>query len=128
MIDMDDGRGVDWDGQSERRRNLLAGMNDITILSARLQSLHSDVTEIKGAMKELATAITKLAIIEERQSLAVAAQERVFKAMAEFETRVRTLELLAPGNTQTHIWVERAVLVTAGAAILFAWSHITRGG
>ena len=47
---------ADWDG-SERRNT-----GELTVLSAKLQSLHDDVSEMRSALKELTSAITKLAL------------------------------------------------------------------
>ena len=121
------GDDVEWDGKADRRRAPRSSANDITILSERLQSLHSDVTEIKSAMHDLASAITKLALIEERQQLAVAALERVFTAQAAIEKRVLELEKVAPANLQTNHWAERLILLCAGAAVLLVWNKVTKG-
>lgn len=121
------GDDVEWDGKADRRRAPRSSANDITILSERLQSLHSDVTEIKSAMRDLASAITKLALIEERQQLAVAALERVFTAQAAIEKRVLELEKVAPANLQTNHWAERLILLCAGAAVLLVWNKVTKG-
>ena len=118
---------MSWDGKHDLRRSALPSSNEITALSERLHSLHSDVLEIKAAMRDLASAITKLAVIEERQQLAVAALERVFTAQAAVEKRVLELEKVAPANLQTNHWAERLILLCAGAAVLLVWNKVTKG-
>lgn len=87
---------------------------EINLLSHRLGTLHDDVTEMKMAMKDLATAITKLALIEERQTNAAAAQERAFKVLERLESRVAALELHAPANKRVNVWLDRATWAGLG--------------
>jgi regulator of replication initiation timing len=87
---------------------------DMSLLSHRLGTLHADVGEMKAAMKELTTAITKLALIEERQSNAASAQERAFIVLAKLEERVSKLEQLAPANKRVNIWLDRATWAGLG--------------
>src|SRR5574343_931372 len=95
--------------------------SDITLLSARMQTLHGDVSEIKDTLKDLTTAIHKLAIVEERLANTNAAQERAFKAISIMEKRLDTLEKLAVSNTQTAVWVDRGIMAIVGAALMFVW-------
>lgn len=102
-------------------------VSDLRVLSERFDALHEDVFEIKSAIRDLAAAITKLALIEERQANVATAQERLFAAVARLELRVTELEKSNPANLQTHAWVEKALLLAAGATLLFAWNHVIKG-
>lgn len=95
------------------------------LLSHRLATLHEDVTEMKTAMKELASAITKLALIEERQTNAAAAQERAFKVLAKLEERVSDLESYVPANKRMSVWLDRATWAGMG---LLAMLVLKRSG
>jgi len=108
-----------WSGE-ERRRD----MKEFTELAGKLMSLHDDVSEIKGALRDLTSAITKLALIEERQTVTNASLERAFVAISRVESRLFELERLAPMNNQSRVWVERFVLALAGAALAFIWDQI----
>ena len=118
-----------WDGIDRRidKSGRDREQSDLLVLSERFQALHDDVSEIKSAIRDLAAAITKLALIEDRQSNVASAQERLFAALARLELRVIDLEKATPANNQTHAWVEKALLLTAGAVLLFAWNHIAKG-
>lgn len=96
------------------------------LLSHRLATLHEDVSEMKTAMKELASAITKLALIEERQTNAAAAQERAFKVLAKLEERVTNLEVYVPANKRISVWFDRATWAGMGllAMLLFKKSGL----
>ena len=82
---------------------------DVSVLSAKLQSLHQDVGEIKKALGSLTEAITKLALIEERQIVTNHALERAFSALEKLESRITALEKEAPINKRNNIWVDRFV-------------------
>lgn len=87
---------------------------EISLLNHRLGDLHNDVSEMKTAMKDLATAITKLALIEERQSNAAAAQERAFQVLEKLESRVSALEIYVPANKRISVWFDRATWAGMG--------------
>ncbi len=110
----------DW--SDERRKD----MREINELTSKLFSLHEDVSEIKGALRDLTSAITKLALIEERQTVTNAALERAFVAISRVEDRLTELERIAPMNNQSRAWVERFVLALAGAALVFIWEQLKR--
>jgi len=101
-------------------------MKEFTELAGKLMSLHEDVSEIKGALKDLTSAITKLALIEERQTVTNAALERAFVAISRVEDRLTELERLAPMNNQSRIWVELFVVALAGAALMFIWEAVKK--
>lgn len=94
---------------------------DMSLLSHRLDTLHTDVGEMKTAMKELTTAITKLALIEERQTHAASAQERAFIVLSKLEERVSALESHMPANKRMSVWLDRATWAGMGllAMMLF---------
>lgn len=95
------------------------------LLSHRLATLHEDVTEMRVAMKELASAITKLALIEERQTNAAVAQERAFTVLAKLEERVSELESYVPANKRMSVWLDRATWAGMG---LLAMLVLKRSG
>lgn len=101
----------------ERRSDMV----EINTLATKLQSLHADVSDIKGALNELTRAINKLAIIEERQVVTTASIERAFTAISKVEDRLLELEKVAPENHRVGAWVDRAVMAIAGAFLMLIW-------
>lgn len=91
----------------------------VSVLSTRLESLHQDVGEIKSAMNNLSAAITKLALVEERQAAANAALERAFGAIAKIEERLVVLERADAHNKRTNKYVDSAVWALAAASVMF---------
>lgn len=75
----------------------LLNTNENNALGA-LEVLHRDVIEIKAVLRELTMAITKLAVVEERQTQTTASLERAFSVLESLERRVTALELENPLN------------------------------
>lgn len=100
---------------------------DVNMLSARLQTLHTDVSDIKGTLKDLTQAINKLALVEERISNAVAAQERTFKIIERLEARIDTLEKAQALDESQSKWIDRGVVALLGAAATYIWERIKNG-
>lgn len=64
------------------------------VLSTKIEGLAQDMSEMKHGIAKMADALTKLAIVEERQTQTILAQERAFKALERVEERQRTHELV----------------------------------
>lgn len=100
---------------------------DVSLLSARLQTLHTDVSDIKGTLKDLTTAINKLALVEERITNAAAAQERTFKALEKLEERIDNLEKAQVIDDNTSKWIDRGIVAFVGAAAAYIWEKVKNG-
>ena len=97
---------------------------NMVIVASRLKSFEDSFDELKGDMRKMAEAVTKLAVMEERQVSANQAQERSFKVIAEIQadakvtnTRISALELAGVNSKRTSAWVDRAV--TALVVVVF---------
>lgn len=99
-------------------------MNDSNVLAVKIDMLHSDVSDMKAAMNELSKAITKLALVEERQSKTADAMERAFKAIGKIEDRLSSLELTMPKTKETNAWVDRFILAIVVAAAGFVGTKL----
>ena len=86
---------------------------------ARLDNLHSDIGDMKSTMRELTAAVTRLALIEERQAQATQSLERAFKEIEKCWGRIEALEREQPMQRQTSQWVIAAVYGAAGLAVMF---------
>ena len=65
----------------------------VNVLAERIDGLCVDMNEMKHGIAKMADALTKLAIVEERQTQTILAQERAFKALERVEERQRQHEL-----------------------------------
>jgi regulator of replication initiation timing len=93
---------------------------DVALMGAKLNVLHQDVGEIKDAIKELTSAITRLALVEERIASTSAAQERAFEAIAKVEARLVEIEKMLPEYSKVSIWVDRGIWAALAAAAVYA--------
>ena len=89
------------------------------VLRVQLNALHADVKNMEDVLKELTTAITKLAVIEERQTHAHLAIERAFGVLIKLEERVGKVETQMRDSQRTSVWVDRAVWAAAAAAVMY---------
>lgn len=99
-------------------------MNEENVLTVKIDMLHSDVVDMKTALNELSKAITKLALVEERQAQTANAMERAFKAIGKIEDRLSSLELTAPKTKETNTWVDRFILAIVVTAAGFAGTKL----
>lgn len=96
-----------------------SGDSLVQVIAHKLESLHGDVGDMKQVLRDLTTAVTKLAIVEERQGQAAISLERAFKVLEKVEGRLDALERREPMNTQASEWVTRAVFAAAAVAVLY---------
>ena len=101
--------------------------SEMSVLATRIQTLHTDVSDIKGTLKDLTTAINKLALVEERISNAVAAQERTFKVIEKMEERIEKLEKAQALDESQSKWLDRGFVALLGAAATYIWERIKNG-
>lgn len=99
-------------------------MNQENVLTVKIDMLHSDVVDMKTALNELSKAITKLALVEERQAQTADAMERAFKAIGKIEDRLSALELAAPKTKETNAWVDRFILALVMAVAGFVGTKL----
>jgi len=100
--------------------------SDINVVITRLGILSDDVGELKETLRQIASAVTRLALVEERQMQTNEALSRAFKQIDKLdlkltgiEQRLGTLERLQPLQQQTYGWVMTSVWIAAGAAVMF---------
>lgn len=100
------------------------------VLNQRLATLHEDVSEMKAVLKELTSAVNKLALVEQQQNQMARAQERSFAAIEKLETRISEgekqsakrfveIEKRLPEMARTSAWVDRGVVATVTVLGMF---------
>lgn len=83
----------------------------------RVECIGSDIGEIKVSIKEMAGAITRLAIFEERQTHDRIELGRVTRSVEQHEGRLSTIELAQPLQKQTTDWAATLAKLVIGAVI-----------
>jgi len=92
---------------------------EMALLTHKVESLHLDMGEMKLVMRDVASALTKLALIDERQSKMLETQERIFKLIDKLDNRVDTLEKSEGKQNQAATWVFAAVWGAAGLLAMY---------
>lgn len=91
--------------------------SQLALALERLRAVSSDVAEMKSSMIQMAGAVTRLAVMEERLGSSREAQERAFGEIAELKSRIKQVEDAQPGQAQAAKWVNQAVGLLIAAAI-----------
>ena len=78
---------------TEQTTSRRAEDKNVQVLATKIEGLAQDMGEMKQGIAKMADALTKLAIVEERQTQTILAQERAFKALERVEERQRQHEL-----------------------------------
>lgn len=74
------------------------------------------MTSLEAALRELTSQVSRLVVIEERQSQTSASVERAFSEIKSQDVRIKALELAQPITNRTNVWVERAVIAVVSSA------------
>ena len=91
-----------------------------------IEVLIHKVSKMEQSMDKMDDAVTKLAVVEERQTAHHAALERAFGSISSMNdkfdkliARIEKLETAAPLHNQTQKWVERAIWAAAAAVAMY---------
>lgn len=98
----------------------------LAVIANKLSAFENGFDEMKSDMRKMAEAVTKLAIVEERQNTDRLAQERAFQQIAglakdlrEAVKRVEVLEVAAPSSKRANEWIEKGLWTMAGLALMY---------
>jgi hypothetical protein len=98
---------------------------DLAVAIAKIDAITSDLADLKVSMRELATAVSRLAVIEDRQSTTNESIGRAFKDIQHLAARVASLEMAQPIQKQSSDAVQTAmkyiVAIVLGAVISGVW-------
>lgn len=93
-------------------------------LTHHMLRIRESVDEMKSVMKEMASAITRLALVEERQAATSTALERLGEALTKLDERLRRLEVAEPMQAKATEWVQSALWALAAAAAMFVAGRV----
>lgn len=98
---------------------------DLAVAIAKIDSITSDLVELKSAMKEIASAVSRLAVVEERQTTTNESIGRAFKQIDALAVRVNGLEQSQPIQKQSSDAVQAAMkyilAIVLGAVVSGLW-------
>lgn len=89
----------------------------LAVAISQLRGLGEDMQDVKTSMRQLTDAVTKLAVMEERQISDRTALARAFKEIERHEIRLTALEVAQPVQKQATEWVHKTIWLLAAAAI-----------
>lgn len=91
----------------------------LALLNNRVETMHSDFSEMRLILNDLTKAINRLTVFEERQAQFAEAQARAFAVLADAEKRILSLEKRVPENDRVRNWVDRLAAAAVGVLLLF---------
>lgn len=93
-------------------------------LTAQVETLIRDGAEYRSILRELTNAVSRLAVIEERQTAAREGLERAFTEIrdtqadiSKIDLRVKTLEIADPKNRDTANVVQKVMWLVTAAVV-----------
>lgn len=99
---------------------------DMGLISEKILTLHSDVSDVKHSIKELTSAINKLAVVEERLSHSNQMLDGLFKHQAKIDERLERLEKQALASEGSAKWIDRTLVGLLGAFLVFIWERVIK--
>ena len=98
---------------------------DLAVAISKIDAITNDMSDLKSTMKELVTAVGRLAVVEERQTSTNDSMGRAFKQLDTLSAKVSALELAQPIQKQSSDLVQKAVgyvvAVVLGAIVAGIW-------
>jgi response regulator RpfG family c-di-GMP phosphodiesterase len=98
---------------------------ELAVALSRMQSMSADLQEIKATMKDLANAVARLAVVEERQANTSDSIGRAFTEIKSLGERIAVLEQGQPLNKHSSDMVQTVtkyvVVAVLGALISGLW-------
>lgn len=88
-------------------------------ITHHIQRIREDQHAMRAAIERMSEAVTRLALVEERQAAASTAIDRIAHALEMLDERLRKLEIAAPMQARSSEWVMNAVWAAAAAAAMF---------
>lgn len=88
-------------------------------LTHHIQRIREDQHAMRAAIERMSEAVTRLALVEERQSAASTAIERIAQSLEKLDERLRRLEVAEPMQAKAAEWVQSVLWAAAAAAVMF---------
>ena len=88
-------------------------------ITYHIQRIREDQHAMRAAIERMSEAVTRLALVEERQAAASTAIERLVQSLEKLDERLRRLEVAEPIQAKAAEWVHSALWAAASAAVVF---------
>ena len=88
-------------------------------ITHHIQRIREDQHAMRAAIERMSEAVTRLALVEERQAAASTAIERLVQSLERLDERLRRLEVTEQTQAKNTAWVQAALWALAAAAAVF---------
>ena len=88
-------------------------------LTHHIQRIREDQHAMRAAIERMSEAVTRLALVEERQAAASTAIDHMAQVLEKLDERLRRLEVAEPMQAKVAEWVQSALWAAAAAAVMF---------
>lgn len=97
------------------------GNNVVVIerLTHHIQRIREAQDRMEKSVSQIADALTRLALVEERQASTTASIDRLAVSLDKLETRLKALELTGPNNARVTALVDKAMWGIVGGAVIY---------
>ena len=88
-------------------------------ITHHIQRIREDQHAMRAAIERMSEAVTRLALVEERQMAASSAIDRLAQTLEKLDERLRRLEVAEPMQVKASERVQAAVWAAAAAAVIY---------
>lgn len=88
-------------------------------ITHHIQRIREDQRAMRTAIERMSEAVTRLALVEERQAAATTAIDRIVQSVEKIDERLRQVELVEQTQAKTTALVQAALWALAAAASTF---------
>lgn len=88
-------------------------------LTHHIQRIREAQDRTEKSVSQIADALTRLAIVEERQSNTNGAIDKLTTAIEGLDARLKTLELLSPASNRMAALVDKVIWLVAGGSVMY---------
>lgn len=93
------------------------GEFEAALTAQKLDTIMADMSDLKSAIKDLTSAVTRLAVVEERVASATDSLRRAFKEIERHDGRIKVLETAQPMQQQSSTMVNDVVKLVVVAVL-----------
>ncbi|HAI59820.1 MAG TPA: hypothetical protein DCM32_08085 [Xanthomonadaceae bacterium] len=91
----------------------------LQLMRAGIDDLRASHLKMEASMQRMAEAVTRLAVVEERQDASLASLAKLDATIDDLSRRLRAVETQGPSNARVEQWLNYALIAIAGAAMAY---------
>lgn len=107
--------------------NEASGVVVIERLTHHIQRIRETQDRMEKSVSQIADALTRLALVEERQASTSTSIDRLAASVEKLDERLKALEVMSPNNSRIASMVDKALWGVAGGALIFLVQKVMAG-